>query len=380
MSKSFAPIVIALWISSGAVALGQTSQSSALRFTADGQSVRVGVHPDQLDISGPLTVEAWVKPEEGILSRGYSSIVSKQLNGTGYMLATNNTANTNVDEHPFFAEMAGIQVRSRVVASIGTWQHVAAVWDGQLKIYVNGELEGIANTGPPTPLLIALYIGSSPFGDDTNWRGTIDEVRVWAVARTQAEIRSTMGRYLCGDEKGLRAVWSMDEGQGQLVFDTLTVGYNSGFMEPLRSAEWVPGVQLTRPEGCARVINDSVHLDSVQTAFTPPPANPPPEAPAGKYSILASFSNPGTTAICNPFFRIRSLATGVIRLLGVSVKQPDLGQIQGLGAEIVDHPPIVVGPGESASFEFIIGLPSTVRFEFSVDMWGTLQPLGSPCP
>ena len=69
-------------------------QSTALRFTADGQYVLVASTDEVDKISRGLTIEAWVKPEAGILSRGYSSIVSKQLNGTGYMLATNNRANT----------------------------------------------------------------------------------------------------------------------------------------------------------------------------------------------------------------------------------------------------------------------------------------------
>src|SRR4051794_22759184 len=103
-------VVVVSW---PAVAYGQ-SNASALRFTADGQYVIVPAHPDQLDISGALTIEAWVKPDAGILPRGYSSIVSKQLNGTGYMLATN----TLTDEvcvpdctnrsHRFRSEVGGL--------------------------------------------------------------------------------------------------------------------------------------------------------------------------------------------------------------------------------------------------------------------------------
>ena len=217
-------------------AFGQTP-STALRFTADGQQVLVP-HTDELDlISGGLTIESWVRPDASILSRGYSSIVSKQLNGTGYMTASNLVG----PEPGFKAEVAGIQVtsQSRPVASV--WQHVAAVWDGQLKIYVNGQLNGVINTGPPIPNALPLWIGSSPFGADTNFRGDIDEVRIWAVARSQGQIQSTMNQYLCGDENGLRAYWSFDEGSGQQVKDTL--GRSNG---SISGPEWVPGVQLSR--------------------------------------------------------------------------------------------------------------------------------------
>ena len=51
----------------------------------------------------------------------------------------------------FKAEVAGIQVTSEAQPGIGAWQHVAAVWDGQLKIYVNGQFSGVINTGNPIP-------------------------------------------------------------------------------------------------------------------------------------------------------------------------------------------------------------------------------------
>ena len=121
------------------LAHAESPPSTALHFTADGQYILVP-HTEELDtIGGELTVEAWVKPDAIILSRGYSSIVSKQLNGTGYMSASNLLG----PAPGFKAEVAGIQVTSEAQPGAGAWQHVAAVWDGQLKIYVNGQFSGI---------------------------------------------------------------------------------------------------------------------------------------------------------------------------------------------------------------------------------------------
>ena len=241
--------IVAVAIFRPCVAHAQTRPSTALRFTADGQYVLVP-HTEELDIiGGGLTIEAWVKPETGILSRGYSSIVSKQLNGTGYMLATNNRANTPIPGHAFKAEVRGMQVTSASQPAIDGWQHVAAVWDdGQLKIYVNGQFSGIINTGNPIPNSFDLWIGSSPFGADTNWRGVIDEVRIWAAARSQEQIQANMNKYLCGNETGLRAYWSFDEGQGQQLLDTL--GQSDGFIS---GPEWVPGVGLLPANNCAAI-------------------------------------------------------------------------------------------------------------------------------
>ena len=258
MSARVIQLIAAMAMFSIIPAFGQIP-SGALRFTADGQYVLVP-HTDELDsISGGLTIESWVKPDASILSRGYSSIVSKQLNGTGYMTASNLLG----PAPGFKAEVAGIQVTSLSQPVVPIWQHVAAVWDGRLKIYVNGRLEGVINTGPPIPNSLPLWIGSSPFGADTNFRGAIDEVRIWAVARSQAEIQSSMNQYLCGDETGLRAYWSFDEGSGQQLTDTK--GRSNG---SISGPEWVPGVQLTRPPDCRSVNAQTVSFVTAKKSIT----------------------------------------------------------------------------------------------------------------
>jgi hypothetical protein len=235
----------------------QDRTSTALRFTADGQSVMVPNTEAVGLISGELTMEAWVRPEAGILSRGYSSIVSKQLGGTGYMLATNNRAGTPDPGHAFKAEVGGSQVTSGAQPAIDGWQHVAAVWQGgHLRIYVNGQVEGMIETGVPIPNAFPLWIGASPFGGDTNWRGSIDEVRIWAVARTQPQIQSGMNRRLCGDERGLRAYWTLDEGEGLEIIDE--TGFSNGVVS---GAQWVPGVALLSSGRCRNKIAVEAFVD-----------------------------------------------------------------------------------------------------------------------
>lgn len=247
--------------------------SYALRFSADGQRALVS-EVQGLDITGPLTLEAWVKPEAGILTQGYTSIVSKQLNGTGYMIATNNTANTSVQEHRFTAEVAGKQIPSASQPVLGAWQHIAAVWeDGQLKLYVNGQLDGVIDTPHPLANSFPVWIGSSPFGADTTWRGAIDEVRVWAVARTQTDIQVGMEHYLTGREPGLRAYWSFDEGAGQIFADA--TGGHSGILgdssqpDPLEP-EWVSGVHLlpARPASQSHITSQFEHACVVKPDAT----------------------------------------------------------------------------------------------------------------
>jgi hypothetical protein len=212
-------------------------RSTALRFASDGQYVLVPNTERIDDIAHGLTLEAWVKSALD-LPGGYRSIVSKRMNGTGYMLATNDFVH-------FKAEVAGRQATTASEPSREGWQHIAAVWDRRLKLYVNGQLDGVLPTSHPIPNSFELYIGSSPFGADTTWRGVIDEVRLWVVARTQEQIQSTMNHYLCGNELGLRAYWSFDEGQGSRLGDTL--GHSDGVVV---GPEWVEGVDLPRSDDC----------------------------------------------------------------------------------------------------------------------------------
>ena len=76
--------------------------------------------------------------------------------------------------------------------------------------YINGEIVG---TFPETG---ALPASTSPMriASDVSWehhpQGAIDEVRIWNVARTTDQIRSTINVPLSAAATGLVAVWSLD--------------------------------------------------------------------------------------------------------------------------------------------------------------------------
>jgi len=82
-----------------------------------------------------------------------------------------------------------------------------------MRFYLNGMLvaqngfEGSLSaigTGPDN------YLGKSNWKDNAYFRGQLDEVRVWSVARTQEQLRADMGQALTGSEEGLVGLWSFD--------------------------------------------------------------------------------------------------------------------------------------------------------------------------
>src|SRR5688500_7878463 len=71
-------------------------QGYALRFTKERQSVVVPDH-DALDITGDLTVEAWIRPEQA--PNEFRFIVSKNFSGTGYSLLTSGEQRISFESH-----------------------------------------------------------------------------------------------------------------------------------------------------------------------------------------------------------------------------------------------------------------------------------------
>ncbi|MFZ4621461.1 MAG: LamG-like jellyroll fold domain-containing protein, partial [Bacteroidota bacterium] len=109
--------------------------------------------------------------------------------------------------------------RSSYVLTPNQWQHVAVVRDaGVWTLYVDGVQQTLSNTSitPNTPAG-ATYIGSNINGAEA-FKGTIDEVRFWSVARTQTQIQSNYNS-LVGTESGLLAYYRFDENYGTTAYD-----------------------------------------------------------------------------------------------------------------------------------------------------------------
>lgn len=106
---------------------------------------------------------------------------------------------------------------------LSTWVHVAGTYDGQImKVYVNGNLEASSYVSTIIDVKNSdLYIGSAgPVSSSSGiFNGLIDDVRIWNIARTQQEIQNNLSVKLTGNETGLAALWSFDEGEGQVVGD-----------------------------------------------------------------------------------------------------------------------------------------------------------------
>jgi hypothetical protein len=160
---------------------------SALLF--DGSGARVVV-PDapSLDITGPITIAAWIRPN--VVGSQY--VVKKAGSSDGYELSLSSSGEVFVR---FNQDTLGNTYKLFSVSSYPTdgttWMHVAATYDGQdIRLYVDGILESsVAAPG--------LVIGSNDhalsFGAQDNgtkpFDGALDQVHLFDFALTESAIQ-----------------------------------------------------------------------------------------------------------------------------------------------------------------------------------------------
>jgi hypothetical protein len=124
------------------------------------------------------------------------------------------------------------------VLELNRWYHIAAVTgaDG-MKLYLDGELVGehtytgsFSAINCPSP----NYLGRSPWGDNEDFYGELDEVRLWGIARTQKQIHQNMDKRLRGTEPFLVALWNFDTGDAR---DASPNGYDGTLVGDAQSAK-----------------------------------------------------------------------------------------------------------------------------------------------
>ena len=185
---------------------------AALDFDGVNDYVNIGTQP-ALNFTGNFTVETWVKQAAGI-TQNYPAFISNwTISGSaesGYWLGGDAAG------HAVFYYSDGTNghwIVSTANIDNGAWHHVAGVNNaGTFEVYVDGILSGSA-VGPPVAytLPIATWLGSDAANELLN--GQLDEVRFWNIARSQAQIQSTMNCEIPTTTLGLIANYHFNLGQ-----------------------------------------------------------------------------------------------------------------------------------------------------------------------
>ena len=177
---------------------------SALSFNGTASYVSVGAAP----LSPPWTAEFWVNRQDA-------------PNFSASLLGDGSTA-LKLEQYSFsrqvgFTKFGVADYTFNYTAPAGTWVHLAFVCDTSTRLYVNGVLQDSNSYVIDLPL---GRIGYDSSGNPDYLRGILDEVRVWNVARTQAQIQANMNHSLSVPQANLVGYWRFDEGSGTTVSDS----------------------------------------------------------------------------------------------------------------------------------------------------------------
>lgn len=198
-------------------AQGATVTNRALKL--DGQGSYLELPQNIFQDLTQSTVEVWAKWKE---LAWYSRVFEF---GAGYQSVSLFNHMTNSDLrfniYPRFAKndpSSMFTATARGLLRTNEWIHLAAVsGPGGMQLYANGRL-------------VAQHTNALTFADikvtqtnvlgrglargqlDRDFRGEIDEVRVWDHRRTLAQIRDGMFKRMHGTEDGLTHLWNFDDG------------------------------------------------------------------------------------------------------------------------------------------------------------------------
>jgi len=158
-----------------------------------------------------VTIEMWVNAERKDQWQGLFGDQGWNLGSIHYQYRTGNSLEFALRSTERIFRMIG----SFSLNNQDGWHHLAVVYSSTSEstgMYLNGEVGGASeDIHPGIPVnLVNLGVGTTY---SSRWfNGYIDDIRVWNVAKTKAEIRSLITTTLTGKETGLVGYWNFDDG------------------------------------------------------------------------------------------------------------------------------------------------------------------------
>lgn len=190
----FQPLAPAIPLATSSNAAAQAEEPQALSLNSlflAGVDGYVGVpYSTALNTMSAITIEAWVYREH--TSRSETVVGNGWMDS--YWLGFSDTGKLR-----FIPHGGGSSVDGNATITAGEWTHVAATYNGLTRnYYINGVLDITSNLNSgaitPNPIMsteLGIGYDSDP-GGDNYFDGMIDEVRIWNVVRTPAQIQASM--------------------------------------------------------------------------------------------------------------------------------------------------------------------------------------------
>ena len=227
--------------------------------------------------SGNFTIECWVYPTA---HTNWSRIIDFG-NGAGSNNVLFATSYGTSGQPGFY--VGGSQFAANAQIPLNQWTHLAATLSGSTAtIYINGVASATANF--PTPANVTRnynYIGRSNWGwGDPAPSASFDDLRIWSVAKTGAEIITSMNNELSGNESNLVAYFKFNEGVScgnntaiTTLVNSASTGaqYNATLSNFTLNGSCVSNFASGKIIGSNSIISNGLvmHLDAANTASYP---------------------------------------------------------------------------------------------------------------
>ncbi|MBK8601102.1 MAG: VCBS repeat-containing protein [Flavobacterium sp.] len=163
-----------------------------------------------MTVTDNFTLEAWINPSvlSGVrVPVGYAGYIARFTQYNGCAIALNGNSLQFLIGGSYIAT-------GYTFPAANQWYHVAFVRNsGTLRAYVNGvQTPSTSTQAVTTPTSFGIGCLNSPTGQFFNFSGRIDEVRLWDIVRTQAQIQAFMNCEIQVATPGLKANYQFNQG------------------------------------------------------------------------------------------------------------------------------------------------------------------------
>ena len=204
------------------------SENLSLQFDGKDDYVLCGTKNLPLG-NDPRSGEAWVKTESPDGYLGIFEYGTAGVNNSAFCLLTKGGS--------IVISQWGASVDVPVKLNDGKWHHLAVTHDGKNKQTIFFDGKAVGNWNQSLNSVVGIHIiGACLDKAQQFFVGQIDEVRLWKVERTEAEIKDNMNKSMLGNEANLVGNWNFNEGKGLTANDTSA---NKNHGELTNGTEWV---------------------------------------------------------------------------------------------------------------------------------------------
>ena len=210
---------------------GEVIEGAALILDGNSSFVEIGNSNILNNITQQATISLWIKPTD--FPNRYAPIIFKGDERTSnfthrsYILYLRENGKIQIASSPSGQGQKSFYTQSDTI-QLNKWYHIAGVIDAKrdvMRLFINGvevgrtDFKGQKSFYESRKPLRIGWTHEEERPTQSPFVGLIDEVRIWNVARTEAEIRSDMNIQLKGNELGLVAYWKFDEATDGIVHD-----------------------------------------------------------------------------------------------------------------------------------------------------------------